>query len=183
MQLNGLLRGFPLPGDGIKCQDWVVEFNLKPLTKQKSNDTDYTSWCRSGKTRHPGPAVDASAKLVTNRVLARDKFVIWCAQLPTGCLVDVEAGSIADLNECGFKDFEATVWYGLMGPSKMRAAMVARMNENINKVLAMSDVQEKMEQYGVEDGGGSTEKFADFIKAEQVKWAQVATNAKVRADA
>ena len=40
-----------------------------------------------------------------------------------------------------------------------------------------------MEQYGAEDGGGSPEKFANFIKAEQVKWAQVATDAKVRADA
>ena len=87
------------------------------------------------------------------------------------------------MDESGFKDFEATVWYGLMGPSKMPAAMVARMNEDINKVLAMSDVQEKMEQYGAEDGGGSTEKFANFIKAEQVKCAQVATDAKVRADA
>ena len=40
-----------------------------------------------------------------------------------------------------------------------------------------------MQQYGAEDGGGSTEKFANFIKAEQVKWAQVAADAKVRADA
>ena len=57
------------------------------------------------------------------------------------------------------------------------------MNEDINKVLAMSEVQEKMEQYCAEDGGGGTEKFANFIKAEQVKWAQVAMDAKVRADA
>ena len=27
---------FPLPGNGIKCQDWVVAFNLKPLLKEKS---------------------------------------------------------------------------------------------------------------------------------------------------
>ena len=60
---------------------------------------------------------------------------------------------------------------------------MARMNEDINKVLAMSEVQEKMEQYCAEDGGGGTEKFANFIKAEQVKWAQVAADAKVRADA
>ena len=91
--------------------------------------------------------------------------------------------TVPTMDESGFKDFEATVWYGLMGPSKMPAAMVARMNEDINKVLAMSDVQEKMEQYGAEDGGGSTEKFGNFIKTEQVKWAQVAADAKVRADA
>jgi tripartite-type tricarboxylate transporter receptor subunit TctC len=65
----------------------------------------------------------------------------------------------------------------------MPPAMVARMNEDINKVLAIPDVQEKMEQYGAEDGGGSTEKSASFIKAEQVKWVQVANDAKVLADA
>ena len=90
--------------------------------------------------------------------------------------------NVPTMDESGFKGFEATVWYGLMGPAKMPPAMVARMNEDINKVLAMPDVQEKMEQYGAEDGGGSTEKFANFIKAEQVKWAQVAAEAKVRAD-
>ena len=36
-------------------------------------------------------AVDADGKLVTNRQLSRDKFVPWCAQLPAGCLVAMEA--------------------------------------------------------------------------------------------
>ena len=65
----------------------------------------------------------------------------------------------------------------------MPSAMAQRMNEDVNKVLAMPDVQEKMEQYGAEDGGGSIQKFADFIKAEQDKWRQVALAAAVRPDA
>jgi transposase len=36
-------------------------------------------------------AVDAGGKLVTNRQLNRDKFLPWCAQLPPGCLVAMEA--------------------------------------------------------------------------------------------
>ena len=91
--------------------------------------------------------------------------------------------TVPTMDESGFAGFEATVWYGLMGPSKMPPAMVQRMNEDINKVLAMPDVQEKMEQYGAEDGGGSTEKFASFIKAEQKKWTDVALQAKVKVDA
>ena len=39
--------------------------------------------------------VDAAGKLVTNRPLQRDKFVAWCAQLPPGCLVAMEASSSA----------------------------------------------------------------------------------------
>ncbi len=40
-------------------------------------------------------AVDAPGKLVTNRTLARDKFLPWCAQLPPGCMVAMEASSSA----------------------------------------------------------------------------------------
>ncbi len=36
-------------------------------------------------------AVDCAGKLVTNRQLSRDKFISWCAQLPAGCLVAMEA--------------------------------------------------------------------------------------------
>jgi tripartite-type tricarboxylate transporter receptor subunit TctC len=38
-------------------------------------------------------------------------------------------------------------------------AMVKRMNEDMNRVMAMPDVQEKIEQYGAEDGDGYPEKF------------------------
>jgi tripartite-type tricarboxylate transporter receptor subunit TctC len=90
--------------------------------------------------------------------------------------------TVPTMDESGFKGFEATVWYGLMGPGKMPTAMAQRMNEDINKVLAMPDVQEKMELYGAEDGGGSIQKFADFIKAEQQKWTLVAREAGVKTD-
>lgn len=90
--------------------------------------------------------------------------------------------NVPTMTEQGFDGFEATVWYGLMAPARAPAAMIQRMNEDVNKVLAMPDVQEKMEQYGAEDGGGSIEKFAAFIKAEQQKWTQVAKAANVKAD-
>ena len=90
--------------------------------------------------------------------------------------------NVPTMDESGFKGFEATVWYGLMGPGKMPLAMAQRMNDDVNKVLAMPDVQEKMELYGAEDGGGSIQKFADFIKSEQQKWTTVAKAANVKAD-
>ena len=36
-------------------------------------------------------AVDAAGKVVTNRALKRDKFLLWCADLPVGCLIAMEA--------------------------------------------------------------------------------------------
>jgi len=38
-------------------------------------------------------AVDASGRVVACKALARDKFMAWCAQLPPGCLVAMEACS------------------------------------------------------------------------------------------
>ena len=36
-------------------------------------------------------AVDAAGKVVTNRALKREKFLVWCAALPAGCLIAMEA--------------------------------------------------------------------------------------------
>ncbi len=91
--------------------------------------------------------------------------------------------NVPTMDESGFPGFDATTWYGLVGPGKMPAGMVKRMNEDINKVMAMPDVIEKFEQYGAEDGGGTSERFADFIRTEQQKWAKVIKDAKVSVDA
>jgi tripartite-type tricarboxylate transporter receptor subunit TctC len=91
--------------------------------------------------------------------------------------------SVPTMVEAGYPGFEATTWYGLMGPAGMQPAMVKRMNEDMNKVIALPDVQERFMQYGAEDGGGSPQKFADFIKAEQAKWAKVVKEANVKVDA
>jgi len=91
--------------------------------------------------------------------------------------------NVPTMDEQGFPGFDATTWYGLAGPGKLPAAMAQRMNEDINKVLAMPDVIEKLDQYGAEDGGGTAKRFAEFIKSEQVKWAKVIKEAKVSVDA
>lgn len=38
-------------------------------------------------------AVDAAGKVVTSRALKREKFLLWCTGLPTGCLIAMEACS------------------------------------------------------------------------------------------
>ena len=90
--------------------------------------------------------------------------------------------NVPTMAESGFPGYEATTWYGLAGPAKMNPAMTQRMNEDVNKVLAMPDVLAKFEQYGAEDGGGSAEKFAAFIQAEGRKWAKVVKDANVKMD-
>jgi tripartite-type tricarboxylate transporter receptor subunit TctC len=81
-----------------------------------------------------------------------------------------------------FDGFEATTWYGLAGPGKLPAAIVQKVNRDVNTVLAMPDVQEKLETYGAEDGGGTPEKFAQFIASEQEKWGKVVKDGGVKVE-
>jgi tripartite-type tricarboxylate transporter receptor subunit TctC len=91
--------------------------------------------------------------------------------------------NVPTMVESGFPGYEATTWYGLAGPAKMPAAIVKRMNEDMNKVLAMPEVIERFDQYGAEGGGGSPEKFGQFMKDEAVKWAKVCKEAGVKGEA
>jgi tripartite-type tricarboxylate transporter receptor subunit TctC len=90
--------------------------------------------------------------------------------------------NVPTMAESGFPGFEATTWYGLVGPAKLPLALARRMNEDVNKALVMPDVMEKLEASGAEDGGGSVEKFAQFTRAEQQKWAKVIKAAGLKAD-
>ena len=90
--------------------------------------------------------------------------------------------TVPTMAELGFPDFEATTWYGLAGPGKLPTPIAKKINEDVNKVLAMPDVQERMDTYGAEDGGGSTEKFAQFIRSETAKWAKVVKEGHIKVD-
>ncbi|MDO9032812.1 MAG: tripartite tricarboxylate transporter substrate binding protein [Hydrogenophaga sp.] len=90
--------------------------------------------------------------------------------------------TVPTMQEQGFEGFEATTWYGLVAPKGLPAAIADKINRDVNTVLAMPDVLEKMDTYGAEDGGGTREKFAQFILSEQVKWARVVKDGNVKVD-
>jgi tripartite-type tricarboxylate transporter receptor subunit TctC len=90
--------------------------------------------------------------------------------------------NVPTMQEAGFEGFEATTWYGLVGPGKLPAAIADKVNADVNTVLAMPDVQEKMDTYGAEDGGGTREKFRQFIASETAKWAKVVKEGNVKVE-
>jgi tripartite-type tricarboxylate transporter receptor subunit TctC len=90
--------------------------------------------------------------------------------------------NVPTMAESGFPGFEATTWYGFAGPARMPVAMAKRMNEDINKAMQMPDVMERLAVSGAQDGGGSTEKFGDFMHAEQIKWAKIIKDGGVKGE-
>lgn len=86
---------------------------------------------------------------------------------------------VPTISESGYAGFDASIWFGLVGPAKLPPAMVKRINEDMNKVLLMPDVQERLQQFGAEDGGGTPERFGNFMQSERRRWAQLIKDAKI----
>lgn len=89
---------------------------------------------------------------------------------------------VPTMQEQGFAGFETFNWYGISGPGKLPAPIARKMNKDIQSVLALPDVREKFDSFGVEDGGGSPDRFAELLRSEIAKWAKVAKEANVRVD-
>lgn len=89
---------------------------------------------------------------------------------------------VPTMDEQGFKGFDASSWYGVVGPADMPKDLAISINTDINKVLLMPDVIERFDSYGVEDGGGSVDDFASFMAVEYEKWGKVVRAANIRAD-
>lgn len=86
---------------------------------------------------------------------------------------------VPTMQEQGYAGFETMNWYGISGPAKLPAALVQRINADVNAVLAMPEVDRQLDTFGVEDGGGSAEHYAQFTRNEIAKWARVAKDARV----
>jgi len=82
----------------------------------------------------------------------------------------------------GIQGYQAVSWGGFMVPSGTPAEVIAKMNAAVNKALLEPDVASKLKGQGAEIVGGSPEAFDKFLRAELIKWKQVADRAKIRLD-
>ena len=90
---------------------------------------------------------------------------------------------VPTVNEAlGIDGYEAVSWGGLMVPIGTPAEVITKINAETNKALQMPDVKLKLMALGAEIVGGTPEDFNTFLRAELVKWKQVADGAKIRLD-
>jgi len=54
----------------------------------------------------------------------------------------------------------------MSAPAKTPRAIVEKLNREVNKILNMPEVRQRLDQLGLVIGGGTPEEFADFIKTE-----------------
>jgi tripartite-type tricarboxylate transporter receptor subunit TctC len=75
--------------------------------------------------------------------------------------------------ETGIKGYEATNWYGMVGPANTPRAIVERLHKATVAVLEMPDVKQALLDQGIEAAPSTPEQFAAYIKAETTKWVKV----------
>jgi len=89
---------------------------------------------------------------------------------------------LATIDESGFPGFEATVWYGLLGPAGTAAPIIRKLHLETVKVLALPDVRGKFADLGIDVIGNSPEEFATVIKSEIPKWAKLIKESGLKPD-
>ncbi|MDO8596539.1 MAG: tripartite tricarboxylate transporter substrate binding protein [Sulfuricaulis sp.] len=84
--------------------------------------------------------------------------------------------------EAGVPGFEAATWHGVFVPAGTPTAIVDRLNAEINRMLQLPDVRERLGALGAEIIGGTPQEFSDHIRREIPKWAKVIKDAGVRVE-
>ena len=80
---------------------------------------------------------------------------------------------VPTIAEAGVPGYEAPSWFGILVPKGTPPEIVAKLNTDINKILAMPDTKKKFLEQGAEPAGGTPEQFAALINSEIPKWAKV----------
>ena len=90
------------------------------------------------------------------------------------------APELPTIDESGIAGFEMTAWSGLITPAAVPAPIVARLNAQFNKALALPAVRDKLLAMGLEATGGTPEQFEQHVKREVAKWADVVKRSGIR---
>lgn len=98
----------------------------------------------------------------------------------TGAAPSPLAPGLPAVAAAGLPGYEAVSIYGVFVPAGTPAALIARLNREIVRLLARPEVREKFLGSGVETVGSSTEQLAATVKAEIAKWGRVIRDAGIR---
>ncbi len=89
---------------------------------------------------------------------------------------------VPTLAEQGYPQIKDYTWTAVFAPAKTPAAIVQKMNQAINQVLANPEMKEKFDQAGLLVVGGSTKQTSDYITDELKRWGQIVRDTGAKAE-
>ena len=75
--------------------------------------------------------------------------------------------------ESGLAGYQTGTWYGILAPAGTSAEIVARLNQETIRLLALPDVKERFLTQAIEPAGSTPAQFSAHIRSELEKWAKV----------
>ena len=81
--------------------------------------------------------------------------------------------------ESGVPGYESLSWSGIAVAAGTPKAVIEKLNRDLNTVLAMPDMRQKIEEQGADVIGGPPEVFTKHIQAEREKWSRVIKTANI----
>jgi len=87
---------------------------------------------------------------------------------------------VPTIAESGFRNFEASSWFGVLAPAGTPKPVVMRLNADIRKTLQDPAVEKRLAGVGFEIVSGTPEQFTAYMKSEIKKWAKVVKAAGVK---
>ena len=89
----------------------------------------------------------------------------------TGAKRSPIAPDMPTIEEGGVKGYSSTTWYMVLGPAGMPRNVVTALQSQLDRVLKMPDLQEKLKGAGVSVINGNSDEANAFLHAEYKKWA------------
>lgn len=82
--------------------------------------------------------------------------------------------------EAGLPGYDATSWYGILGPAGLPREIVIRLNSEFARIVQSPEGRERFAALGIEPVTGTPEAFATYIREQVVKWSGVANASGVQ---
>ena len=82
--------------------------------------------------------------------------------------------------EAGVPGYEASLWYGFVGPARLPPEVVRRLNSAIVAVLGLPDVRDRLASQGVDPQPTTPEEFAQLLASDVERWAKVIQRAGIQ---
>ena len=89
---------------------------------------------------------------------------------------------VPTIAEAGAPGYDGSVWWGIIGPSKMPNALVMRLNSEIGSILRDPEAAKRLAAEAAEPIIVSPDAFRTLIANDIAKWAKVAKTAGIKAE-
>ena len=87
--------------------------------------------------------------------------------------------NVPTLKEQGLHSFEPLGWFGMFLPGATPKPVVDKFSLEIQRILKLPDVREKIEAMGLIPGGETTESFTKIVKSDADVYARIIRDAKI----